>query len=150
MNDDLANHVGSVNIGGKIITNLRLADDIDGLASSESQLANLIKIIDNTAHAYGMEINSTKTQIIANSKGSFTSEIKINNEPLKVFYNFIYLGAIIDDTGSKVEILARTGQTIVALSRLNVIWYDKTLKLKLKIQLIQSLVNSIFVYAYET
>ena len=42
MNDDLDNHLGSVNIGGKIITNLRFADDIDGLAGSESELANLI------------------------------------------------------------------------------------------------------------
>ena len=54
MNDALDNHVGSVNIGGKIITNLRFADDIDGLAGSESELANLIKIIDNTARTYGM------------------------------------------------------------------------------------------------
>ena len=64
MNDALDNHVGSVIIGGKIITNLRFADDIDGLAGSESELANLIKIIDNTARAYGMEINSTNTQIM--------------------------------------------------------------------------------------
>ena len=63
MNDALDNHVSSVNIGGKIITNLRFADDIDGLAGSESELANLIKIIDNTARAYGMEIKSKKTQI---------------------------------------------------------------------------------------
>ena len=84
MNDALDNHVGSVNIGCKIITNLRFADDIDGLAGSESELSNLIKIIDNTTRAYDMEINSTKTQIMANSEGSFTSEIKINNEPLKV------------------------------------------------------------------
>ena len=48
MNDALDNHVGSVNIGGKIITNLRFADDIDGLAGSESELDNLIKLIDNT------------------------------------------------------------------------------------------------------
>ena len=150
MNDALDNHVGSVSIGGKIITNLRFADDIDGLAGSESELANLIKIIDNTARAYGMEINSTKTQIMTNSEGRFTSEIKINNEPLKVVDSFKYLGAIIDDKGSKAEILARTGQTIAALSRLNVIWYDKTLKLKMKIRLLQSLVNSIFLYACET
>ena len=100
-----------------------------------------------------MEINSTKTQIMANSEGSFTSEIIINNEPLKVVDSFKYLGAIIDDKGSnttKAEILARTGQTIAALSRLNVIWYDKTLKLKLKIRLLQSLVNSMFLYACET
>ena len=86
-----------------------------------------------------MEINFTKTQIMANSEGSFISEIKINNEPLKVVDSFKYLVAIIDDKGSKAELLAIIGQTIVALSRLNVIWYDKTLKLKLKIRLMQSL-----------
>ena len=144
MNDALNNHVGSVNIGGKIITNLRFTDDIDGLAGSESELSNLIKIINNTARAYLMEINSTKTQIMANSEGSFISEIKINNEPLKVVFSFKYLGAIIDDKGSKAEILAKTGQMIAALSRRIVILYDKTLKLKLKIRLLQSLVNSIF------
>ena len=85
-----------------------------------------------------MEINSTKTQIMANNEGSFTSEIIINNESLKVVDSFKYLGAIIDDKGSKVEILPRTGHTNKALSRLNVIWYDKTLKLKLKIRLKQS------------
>ena len=149
MNDALDNNVGSVNICGKIITTLRFADDIDGLAGSESELANLIKIIDNTARAYGMEINSTKTQIMANSEGSFTSEIKIN-KPLKVVDSFKYFRAIIDDKGSTAEILARTGQTIAAISRLHFIWYDKSLKLKLKIRLMQSLVNSIFLYVYET
>ena len=111
MNDALYNHVASVNIDGKIIRNLRFENNIDGLAVSESELANLIKIIDNTARAYGMKINSMKTQIMAHSEGSFTSEIKINNEPLKVVDSFKYLGAIIDDKGSKAEILSRTGQT---------------------------------------
>ena len=60
MNDALDNHVGSVYIGGKIITNLRFADEIDGSACSESELVNLIKIIDNTARAYGMEIKLRK------------------------------------------------------------------------------------------
>ena len=55
MNDALDNHIGSVNIGGKIITNLRFVDDINGLAGSESELANLIKIIENTVRAYGMK-----------------------------------------------------------------------------------------------
>ena len=89
-------------------------------------------------------------QIMTNSEGNFTSEIKINNDTLKIVEKFKYLGAIIDDKGSKSEIIARTGQTITALSKLNVIWYDKSLQLKLKIRLMQSLVNSIFLYACET
>ena len=152
-NDALENHIGTVNIGGKIITNFfytRFTDDIDGLAGSESKLSNLIKKIDSTSRKYGMEINAMKTQIMTNSEGNFTSEIKINNDTLKIVEKFKYLGAIIDDKGSKSEIIAITGQTITALSKLNVIWYDKSLQLNLKIRLMQSLVNSIFLYACET
>ena len=80
---------------------------------------------------------------MTNSEGKFTSEIKINNDTLKIVEKFKYLGAIIDDKCSKSEI-------ITALSKLNVIWYDKSLQLNLKIRLMQSLVNSIFLYACET
>ena len=41
MTDALEDHEGSVSIGGRTITNLRFADDIDGLAGEKEQLANL-------------------------------------------------------------------------------------------------------------
>ena len=96
-----------------------------------------------------MEINATKTKIMTNSEGKFTSEIKINNDTLKIVEKFKYLGAIIDVKGSKSQIIARTGKTITALSK-HVIWYEKSLQLNLKIRLMQSLVNSIFLYVSET
>ena len=76
MNDALDTHVRTVNIGGRIITNLRFADDIDGLAGSESELNSLIRKIVLKSRAYGMEIRVTKTQITTNSESKFTSEIK--------------------------------------------------------------------------
>ena len=41
--DALEDHKGTVSIGGRTITNLRLADDIDGLAGEEEELANLVE-----------------------------------------------------------------------------------------------------------
>ena len=41
MTDALEDHEGTVSIGGRTITNLRFADDIDGLAGEEEDLANL-------------------------------------------------------------------------------------------------------------
>ena len=87
---------------------------------------------------------------MTNSEGKFTSKIKINNKPLKIVDTFKYLGAIIDNKGSKTEIKARTGQVVAALSKLNIIWNDKSLQLKLKMKLMLSLVSSIFLYACET
>ena len=39
MTDALEDHEGTVSIGGRTITNLRLADDIDGLAGEEEEPA---------------------------------------------------------------------------------------------------------------
>lgn len=49
MSEALENHCGTVSIGGRIITNLRFADDIDGLAGSEAELAILVKNLDETS-----------------------------------------------------------------------------------------------------
>ena len=55
--DALEDHEGTVSIGGRtIITNLRFADDIDGLAGEEEELANLVERLDKASTAYGMEI----------------------------------------------------------------------------------------------
>ena len=38
MTDALDGHVGAVSIGGRQLTNLRFADDIDGLSGSDTKL----------------------------------------------------------------------------------------------------------------
>lgn len=43
MTDALEDHEESVSIGGKTITNLVFADDIDGLAEDEQERQNLVK-----------------------------------------------------------------------------------------------------------
>ena len=88
MNASLNTHLETVYIYGRIITNLRFADDIDGIAGSESELNS---IIDFTSRAYRMEISATKTQIMTNFEGKFTYEIKINNKPLIIIDTFKYL-----------------------------------------------------------
>ena len=42
MTDALEDHEGTVSIGGRKITNLRFAEDIDGLAGEEEELAKLV------------------------------------------------------------------------------------------------------------
>ena len=47
MTDALEDHEGTVSIGGRTITNLRFADDIDGLAGEEVELAKLVERLDS-------------------------------------------------------------------------------------------------------
>ena len=49
MTDALQDHEGTVSIGGRTITNLRFADDIDGLAGEEEELANLVERLEEAS-----------------------------------------------------------------------------------------------------
>ena len=51
MTDASEDHEGTVSIGGRTITNLRFADDIDGLAGEEDELANLVERFDKASTA---------------------------------------------------------------------------------------------------
>ena len=64
MTDALEDHEGTVSIGGRTITNLRLADDIDDLAGEKEELANLVELLDKASTTYGMEISAGKTKLM--------------------------------------------------------------------------------------
>ena len=49
--DALEDHEGAVSIGGRTITNLCFADDIDGLAEEEEELANIVEHLDKASTA---------------------------------------------------------------------------------------------------
>ena len=64
MIDALEDHEGTVSFGGRTITNFRFADDIDGSAGEEEELANLVERLDKASTAYGMEISAEKSKLM--------------------------------------------------------------------------------------
>ena len=78
MTDALEDHESTVSIGGRTITKLRFADDIDGLAGEEEELENLVERLDKAATAYGMEISAEKTKLMTNNTSGINKEIKLN------------------------------------------------------------------------
>ena len=150
MTDALEQHEGTVSIGGRTITNLRFADDIDGLAGSEQELVSLVEHLDNTAEDYGMEISAPKTKLMTNNITGINTDIRIRGEKLETVKEFKYLGSVVSDEGSKPEILSRIAQTTAALTKLKPIWNDKNITASSKIRLMRSLVTSIFLYACES
>ena len=54
-------HEGAVSTGGRTISSLRSADDIDGLAGEEEELAKLVEHLNKASTTYGMEISAKKT-----------------------------------------------------------------------------------------
>ena len=83
MTDALEDNEVTVSIEGWTITNLRFADDIDGLVGEEEVLANLIERLDKASTAYGTEISAEKTQLMTNNTSGINTEIKVNGQKLE-------------------------------------------------------------------
>ena len=75
MTDALEDHEGTVSIGGRTITNFCFADDIDGLAGEEEELAKLVERLDKASTAYGMEVSAEKTKLMTNNTSGINTEI---------------------------------------------------------------------------
>ena len=97
-----------------------------------------------------MEVSAEKTKLLINSTSGIKTDIKVNGQKLETVTNLKYLGSIITDESSKPEILFRIAQTTAALTKLKPVWNDRSISLSSKIQLMRSLVTSIFLYACES
>ena len=99
MSDALEEHDGKVSIGGRIITNLRFADDIDALAEEEQELEALVESLDKTCTRCKVEISAEKTKLMTNSASGIQRE-KVKGQKLGTVTSFKYLGAVGSDDGS--------------------------------------------------
>ena len=77
MTDALKDHDATVSIGCRTITNFSLADDIDGLAGEEEELAKLVECLDIASTAYEMEISVEKTKLMTNNTSVINTEVKV-------------------------------------------------------------------------
>ena len=82
--DALEDHECTVSTVGRTITNLHFADDIDGLAGEEEELANLVENLDKASTAYCMEISAEKTKLMTNNPSGINAEIKVKGLKLEM------------------------------------------------------------------
>ena len=114
------------------------------------ELNELIKCLDRTVNALGMEINAEKTKVVTNNAEGIRGDIRINVKRLETVNQFKYFPAIVTDEGSESEMLSRIAQATHVISQLKVIWKDKNKFLRMKIRLMRTLLLSIFLYARKT
>ena len=70
---------------------------------------------------------------MVNNTSGINTEIKVNGQKLETVTSFKYLGSVITEEGSKLEILSRTAQTAAALTKLKPVWNDRSFFLSSKI-----------------
>ena len=72
----------------RTITNLRFANDIDGLAGEEEELAKLVERLDKVSTSYGMEIRAEKTKLVIQNTSAINTEIKVIGRKLETVTSF--------------------------------------------------------------
>ena len=133
-----------------MIANLPFADDIDGLAGKEEELASLVDRLDKTSLCSLWHGNyAEKTKLMTSNPNGNIIDIRINGKKLYEVDSFKCLGAFVADQGFNTEVLSRTTQTTPALARLKTNWNDKHVSRSSKIRLMCSLVISVLLYARE-
>ena len=88
MSDALEEHDRKVSIGGRNITNLQFADDIDAPAKEEQELEALLEKLDQTCTRYKMEMSAEKTKLLTNSASGIQGEIKVKWQELGTVTSF--------------------------------------------------------------
>jgi len=105
MRETLNGFQGGLQIGGRIGTNFRYADDIILLATSEAELQELVDRLDLVSSKYSLLINVDKTKVMASD--GLACRIVIQNEQMDTFP---YLGSLITEDGEcTTEFLTITG-----------------------------------------
>src|SRR6218665_1113578 len=100
-----------IKVGGKIVKDVRFADDQGMVAGSEGGLQKLMDGLNRTAKEYDMKGNIKKTKVMKVSrKGEGVISITIDGEILEQGERFRYLGALITSDGRcETEIKTRIG-----------------------------------------
>ena len=79
-----------IKIAGRIINNLRYADDTTLMAESEEELKSLLLKVKVESEKVGLKLNIQKTKIMAS--GPITS-CQIDGETVETVSDFIFLGS---------------------------------------------------------
>ena len=137
-----------IKIAGRIINNLRYADDPTLMAESEEELKSLLMKVKEESEKFGLKLNIQKTKIMAS--GPITSW-KIDGEALETMRVFIFVGSkITADDDCSHEIKRHLLLERKAMTTLDSILKSRDIILPTKVHLIKAMVFPVVMYGCES
>ena len=138
MRETLDGFQGGLQIVGRMITNLRYADDIILLATSEAELQELVDRLDRVSRKYSLLIKVDKTKVMASD--GIACRILIQNELLEQVDTFRNLGSlIIEDGECSTEFRTRLNRGQAIEASLQKIRKSHSIPISTKIRLMKAL-----------
>jgi len=91
MGEALEGYDKGFQLGGRYINNLRYADDVILIATSEGDLQYLVSRVQNASERVGLLINSSKIKVMTSGKNKISEKICLNGEYLEQVESTVYL-----------------------------------------------------------
>jgi len=149
MRETIDGFQGGLQIGWRMITNLRYADDIILLVTSEAELQELVDRLDRISRKYSLLINVDKTKVMASD--GIACRILIQNEQLEQVDTFPYLGSRITEDGEcTTEFSSRLNKGHAIGASLQKIWKTHSIPISTKIRLMKALAWPVATYGCES
>ena len=133
---------------GRIINNLRYADDFTLMAESEEELKSLLMKVKEESGKVGLKFNIQKTKIMAS--GPITSW-QIDGETVETVSDFIFWGSKITADGDcSHEIKRRLLFGRKVMTNLDSILKSRDITLPTKVCLVKAMVFPVVMYGFES
>lgn len=143
------NWKGGVSLRGRLISNLRYADDTTIMASSEEEMEELLRRIEDISTELGLKLNKSKCVLMIIDRAKTLPPLTLLND-IRIKDELIYLGAqICNKGGSEREIRRRIGMAKSALAKLTKVWKDHKITKNTKLRLVRTLIFPIATYGAE-
>ena len=96
MREALEEWESGISIGGRMVTNLRYADDTTLLAGTKEDLIELVERVRGAIEKTGLYLNVGKTKVITTGD---IGEVTVDRKDIEVVTKFVFLGALITNDG---------------------------------------------------
>ena len=147
MREALEEWESGISIGGRMVTNLRYADDTTLLAGTKEDLIELVERVRRASEKAGLYLNVGKTKVMTTGD---IGEVTVDGKDIEVVTKFVFLGALITKEGLCEKVRRRIDMGKAAMGGLTSIWKDRGVTMKTKVKLVKVLVFPIVLYGAET
>ena len=146
-NTGLEETQAGIKISGRIINNLRYADDTTLMAESEEEPKSLLMKVKVESQKVGLKLNIQKTKIMASSP---ITAWQIDGETVETVTDFIFLGSEITADGDcSHEIKRRLLLRRKVMTNLDSIFKSRDITLPTKVHLVKAMVFPVVIYGCE-
>ena len=122
-----------ISIGGRMVTNLRYADDTTLLAGTNEDLIELVGRASRASGKAGLYLNVRKTKVITTRD---IGAVTVDGKDIEVVTKFVFLGALITEDGLwEKEVRRRIAMGKAAMGGLTTIWNDRGVTLETNVKL---------------